>query len=195
MSYKLWALTYLRHPLQLGALFPSSSALGSLMIQHINPNASGYVLELGPGIGPFTKALLKIGIPEKKLVLVEQSSDFTAFLQDSFPEATVICGDVKDIVSILRPLGIKKVDEIISGIPLNAMSGKLRETICGEGFKLLRSGGSFVQVSYLPRCPIPTHIITKHSAKKIYCGSTLRNIPPAFVWRIEKHWWIFYKQR
>ena len=63
MSYGLWFRTYLKHPLQLGALFPSGSALSRLMVKHIDPNTSGYVLEFGPGTGSFTKALIQRGIP------------------------------------------------------------------------------------------------------------------------------------
>ena len=187
MSYKLWFQSYLRHPLQLGALFPSSSALSSLMVRHIKTDTHGRILELGPGTGSFTRALLKRGVPEENLVLLEKSSDFTTLLRNSFPKATVICGDATDVVAILRPLGIEAFDEIVSGIPLNAMATQLRRIICGEAFKLLRLGGSIVQVSYLPRCSIPNDIITSYSAKKIYCGLAIANIPPAFVWRAEKH--------
>ena len=100
MSYKMWFQTYLRHPLQLGALFPSSSALSSLMVRHIKPDTQGPILELGPGTGSFTGALLRRGIPEEKLVLLEQSPDFTTLLRNSFPKATVICGDAKDVAAI-----------------------------------------------------------------------------------------------
>ena len=157
------------------------------MVRHIKADTHGRILELGPGTGSFTRALLKRGVPEEHLVLLEQSPDFTTLLRNSFPKATVICGDAKDVVAISRPLGIEEFDEIVSGIPLNAMRSQLRRIICGEAFKLLRPGGSFVQVSYLPRCSISNNIITAYSAKKIYCGLALGNIPPAFVWRAEKH--------
>ena len=187
MSYKIWFQAYLQHPLQLGALFPSSSALASLMVRHIGSDTDGYILELGPGTGSVTRALLRRGIPEEKLVLLEQSQEFTTLLKHSFPKATVICGDAKDVISIFRPLGIEDFNEIVSGLPLNAMGIERRRIICDEGFKVLKRGGSFVQVSYLPRCSIPDTVIAAHSAKRIYCGVTLGNIPPAFVWRAEKH--------
>ena len=186
MSYTMWFREYLRHPLQLGALFPSSSTLSSLMVRHIDPNTHDRILELGPGTGSFTRALVRKGIPEENLVLLEQSPEFTAFLRDSFPHATVICGDAKDAVEISSYLGIEYFDQIVSGIPLNAMGIELRQAICEEGFKLLKPGGSFVQVSYLPRCSIPKNVITDQSAKKLYCGVALRNMPPAFVWRAQK---------
>ena len=186
MNYKIWFQTYLRHPLQLGALFPSSSVLSSLMVRHIKSDTHGRILELGPGTGSFTRALLRRGIPEENLVLLEQSQEFTTLLKHSFPKATVICGDAKDLVAILRPLGFEEFNEIVSGLPLNAMGVGQRRIICDEGFKVLKRGGSFVQVSYLPRCSIPNTVIAAHSAERIYCGVTLGNIPPAFVWRAEK---------
>ena len=186
MSYKLWLKTYLKHPLQLGALFPSSSVLGSLMVSHISPNSNGHILELGSGTGSVTRALIRIGIPQENLVLVEKSLAFTILLKDLFPRAKVICGDAKDAAKLLDALGIEEVDQIISAIPLNAIGSTLSHIICNGGFEILKSGGSFVQVSYLPKCSIPKTVIAAHSAEKIYCGMTVRNFPPGFVWRAEK---------
>ena len=184
MNYGLWIKNYIRHPLKIGSLWPSSSALGSLMARHVNQDTPGYVLELGPGTGSFTKAILQRGIPEERLILLDQSPDFTSMLQEAFPRARVLCGDATDVVKILQSFDIHEVSEIISGIPLNAMGVRLRETICGEAFKLLKHRGSFAQVSYLPRCSIPNSIITKYHGQKIYSGIALRNLPPAFVWRV-----------
>ena len=109
-------------------------------------------------------------------------------LTEKFKSKGLIFRARENILHFGPPLCItrEEVDEIVSGIPLNAMRGKLREVICDEAFKHLKRGGSFVQVSYLPRCPVPKNIIAKHAGKRIFCGITLRNIPPAFVWRIKK---------
>ena len=186
MTYKIWLQAYLKHPLRLGAIFPSSAALASLMVKHINSDTNGPVLELGPGTGSFTKALLRQGISEQNLVLVEQSQEFVKLLKSLFPKATIVCNDARNISRISSDLGIKKFDEIVSGLPLNAIRDEQRRIICNESFKTLKPRGSIVQVSYLPRCSIPNSVISKHSAKKIYCGVTIANIPPAFVWRAEK---------
>ena len=183
----MWFRTYLKHPLQLGALFPSGSALSRLMVKHIDPNTSGYVLEFGPGTGSFTKALIQRGIPEEKLVLIEQAPEFVDLLQSSFPKSTVVLGDATHSVEILDSLGIKQCDEIVSGVPLNAMGVELRKSICTEGLKVLKPGGSFVQVSYLPRCSIPRDAILSSNARKLFCGVALPNLPPAFVWRAQKN--------
>jgi phosphatidylethanolamine/phosphatidyl-N-methylethanolamine N-methyltransferase len=177
----------LKHPLQLGALFPSGSFLSRLMVKHIDPNTSGYVLELGPGTGSFTKALIQRGLPEEKLILIEQSPAFIALLRAKFPKSTVVLGNATQSGEILNSLGITQCDEIVSGVPLNAMDIEVRKSICTEGFKILKPGGSFVQVSYLPRCSIPSDTIMSSNAKKLFCGAVLPNLPPAFVWRAQKN--------
>ncbi|MQG21782.1 MAG: methyltransferase domain-containing protein [SAR202 cluster bacterium] len=186
MKYRMWFSHYMRHPLQLGALFPSSAALGSLMVKHIKPNVQGHILELGPGTGSFTRALIQKGIPENKLVLLERSPEFTSLLQESFPSAKVICGNARNLSEVASELGINTFEQIVSGLPLTAMGPTSRYDICDSAFTMLESGGSFVQVTYFPRCSIPNNVITAHSARKTYCGITLRNAPPAFVWRAEK---------
>ena len=186
MKYRMWLSNYIRHPLQLGALFPSSAALGSLMVKHINPNVQGHILELGPGTGSFTRALVQKGIPENKLVLLEQSPEFTTLLQKSFPTAKVVCGNAQNLKEVVSELDINTFEHIVSGLPLTAMRPTLRHDICNTAFTMMESGGSFVQVTYFPRCSIPNNVITAHPARKLYSGITLRNAPPAFVWRAEK---------
>ena len=185
MNYGMWLAHYIRHPLQLGALVPSSAALGSLMVEHIKPNIEGPILELGPGTGSFTRALVQRGIPENKLVLIEQSPEFTALLQKSFPTATVVSGNARNLQEIASELGIRTFHQIVSGLPLTAMGPTTRHDICDTALTMLEPGGSFVQVTYFPRCSIPRNVISAHKARQIYCGVTLRNAPPAFVWRAE----------
>jgi len=181
MNYGVWIKNHIRHPLKIDSLWPSSSALGSLMIRHINPATPGYILELGPGIGSFNRAILQRGIPEERLILLDQSPDFTELLLEAFPKARVLCGDATDVVKILQSFGVDEVSKIVSGAPLNAMEVGLRKTICEEAFKLLKPRGSFSQVSYLPIYSIPNSIVTRYHGQKIYSGIALRNIPPAFV--------------
>ncbi|HYF53350.1 MAG TPA: hypothetical protein VEA41_03745, partial [Salinarimonas sp.] len=67
---------WLRQPLQVAAVAPSSRALAGLMTRGIGP-CTGPVVELGPGTGSFTRALLERGVAEADLVLVESEPDFT----------------------------------------------------------------------------------------------------------------------
>ena len=144
------------------------------------------MLELGPGTGVFTKALLQRGIPEEKLVLIEQSRSFAHALQLNYPKASVIQGDAVEIRKYLTALGIEQVEEVVSGIPLVSLGIATRKAICDESLSVLKEGGSFVQVTFFWRCPIPGDIVKKYSGVKKYCGVVIRNFPPAFVWRVSR---------
>ncbi len=53
----------------------------------------GPVVELGPGTGAITNALIERGVDQKRLVLVEYNPGFCALLRDRYPHAKVVQGD------------------------------------------------------------------------------------------------------
>src|SRR3981081_2043104 len=80
------------NPRSVGAITPSGANLASLITSEISA-ASGPVLELGPGTGVFTEALLERGVRESDLTLIEYGSDFMRLLQARFPKARVLWMD------------------------------------------------------------------------------------------------------
>ena len=50
--------SWIEKPLSTGAVMPSSKALARTMARYVDPKASGPVIELGPGTGPVTEALV-----------------------------------------------------------------------------------------------------------------------------------------
>src|SRR5947208_3061728 len=112
--------SWTRDPLQVGAIVPSGEILAEVMSSEITPGC-GPVIELGPGTGVFTRALLARGVKECDLTLVECNTDFVPLLQARFPEARVLGKDA----ARLDPLDLRaneKVAAVISGLPLLAMS-------------------------------------------------------------------------
>ena len=72
--------SWLEKPLSTGAVLPSGKALARTMARYVDPNVTGPVIELGPGTGAVTEALVEQGIEPSRLVLVEStgSSSFDA---------------------------------------------------------------------------------------------------------------------
>jgi phosphatidylethanolamine/phosphatidyl-N-methylethanolamine N-methyltransferase len=102
-------------PRSVGAIAPSGANLASLITSEITA-ASGPVLELGPGTGVFTEALLERGVRESDLTLIEYGSDFMRLLQARFPKARVLWMDAAWMASydlFEQPLGA-----VVSGLPL-----------------------------------------------------------------------------
>src|SRR6185436_7228661 len=81
--------SWIKKPLAVGAVTPSSKLLARTMAQYGDPDADGPVIELGPGTGPITEALVEQGVDPARLVLVEFNPKFCELLRRRFPAATV----------------------------------------------------------------------------------------------------------
>jgi len=145
----------------------------------------GPVLELGPGTGVFTRALLARGIAQSDLTLIEYGPDFAQTLQLRFPEARVLRMDAAQLRRADLFTGAP-VGAVISGLPLLSMSPRKVIAILSGSFHYLRPGGAFYQFTYGPRCPVPRPILDRLGLKATHVGRALRNLPPAAVYRITR---------
>jgi len=163
---------------------PSGETLSRLITQEIRPT-DGPVLELGAGTGVFTRALLGRGVRESDLTLVEYGSDFMRVLQHRFPQARVLWMDASQLGNYDLFPGAN-VGAVISGLPLLTMSPRKVMSILSGAFSHMRPTGSFYQFTYGPRCPVPRAILDRLGLKVVRMGGTIRNIPPASVYRITR---------
>src|SRR6266700_3346700 len=85
--------SWIEKPLHMGAVMPSGRVLARTMAQYVDIESTGPVVELGPGTGAITNALLEHGVAQKLLVLVECNLGFCALLRDRYPQAEVVQGD------------------------------------------------------------------------------------------------------
>jgi phosphatidylethanolamine/phosphatidyl-N-methylethanolamine N-methyltransferase len=177
-------LHWLSDPAQVGALAPSGAALAGLITAEIRPECAP-VIELGPGTGAFTRALIERGIPENRLVLVEESPRFSLALRKRFPSATVLCADAAKLGSLELPSG-GHAGAVVSGLPLLLMPPRQVAGILRCAFKRVRPGGAFYQFTYGGRSPVPATILEGLGLTATRIGRTLANIPPATVYRIER---------
>jgi phosphatidylethanolamine/phosphatidyl-N-methylethanolamine N-methyltransferase len=174
---------YVSNPGQVSAIAPSGQPLARLMTQEIVPGA-GPVIELGPGTGTFTKALLQRGVPEHDLLLVEYGSDFMRLLQQRFPRAKVLWMDARQLSQY--GLFMAPAAAVVSGLPLLSMSPRKVMAILTGAFQHMREGGTFYQFTYGPRCPVPRPILDRLGLKASLVGRTAFNISPASVYRVRR---------
>jgi phospholipid N-methyltransferase len=147
---------------------------------------TGPVLELGPGTGVFTAALLERGIAERDLTLIEYERDFATLLQDRFPDARVLQLDVREMWK--TALSRSFFGGVVSGLPLLAMRPDDVRALLAGCFSNLRPHGAFYQFTYGPKCPVPVEILDSLGLVSKRIGWTLRNIPPAAVYRISRRY-------
>src|ERR1700675_1966024 len=78
--------SWIEKPLHMGAVMPSSRVLARTMAGYVDANGTGPVIELGPGTGAITNALIQRGIDQSRLVLVEYNPSFCALLKERYPQ-------------------------------------------------------------------------------------------------------------
>lgn len=180
----LFFRAWLSAPLQVASVTPSGRALSSLMTSEISAD-TGTVIELGPGTGVFTEALLNRGVAESDLVLVEYGMEFAAKLSLRFPAARTIQMDAAHLRKI-TVLPSASVGAVLSGLPLLSMPMRKVIAILEGAFSHLRQEGALYQFTYGPRCPIPRPLLDRLGLKATFVGRTFANIPPAAVYRISR---------
>lgn len=171
-------------PRSVGAIAPSGSALANMITQDIS-GATGKILELGPGTGVFTKALLQRGVKQSDLTLIEYGSDFMRLLQQRFPHARVLWMDASWI-SPQKLFDPATFGAVVSGLPLLNIAEQKVDAILGGVFASLKPGGAMYQFTYGVRCPIGQSQLARHGLQASCVGRVLMNVPPASVYRISR---------
>ena len=181
-----WAFfrAWVRDPKRVAAIVPSSASLAAAMTASIAPSCAP-VIELGPGTGVFTEALLGRGVPEHRIALVELGEDFAESLRRRFPLATLVLHDASRLGS-LQLFGGEPAGAVVSGLPLLSMTPARVRRVLQDAFARLRPGGAFYQFTYGFRCPVPPRLLARLGLKATRVGVALRNLPPAAIYRIER---------
>jgi phosphatidylethanolamine/phosphatidyl-N-methylethanolamine N-methyltransferase len=109
-----------------------------------------YVLELGPGTGAVTQALLEHGLREDRLVAIEHNPKLADRLRERFPRAHIISGDAWQLDDLLRNYHkpIASVGAVISSLPLLNFSVEQAEDLAQKIRTILEPQGTWVQYSY-----------------------------------------------
>jgi phosphatidylethanolamine/phosphatidyl-N-methylethanolamine N-methyltransferase len=164
-----------------GAVAPSGRALARAMAAATGSPSRGPIVELGPGTGPVTGALIESGVAEERLVLIEYDSEFCRLLKARFPHAAIIQGDAYDLPRTLGPFASQRIAAIVSSLPLLNQPPPRREKLIGDAFALMGPSGVFVQFTYGLLSPIPREFCAgRYTATR--SRPILLNLPPAFVW-------------
>jgi phospholipid N-methyltransferase len=177
--------SWLRNPRRVGAVAPSGPALARRITAEITP-ASAPVIELGPGTGAFTQALLLRGVPPDRLVLIEADRAFARALEVRFPTLRILAMDAARLGQIEPPFGDERAGAVVSGLPLLAIPAPAVDAIVAGAFAQLREGGSFYQFTYGPRCPVPRATLDRLGLVAERNGFAVWNLPPASVYRIRR---------
>jgi phosphatidylethanolamine/phosphatidyl-N-methylethanolamine N-methyltransferase len=175
--------SWIEKPLHMGAVMPSGRVLARTMAQYVDIKSPAPVVELGPGTGAITNALIEHGVDQKRLVLVEYNPGFCALLRDRYPHAKVVQGDAYKLRDSLWDVLNVPASAVVSGLPLVTKPMLTRLKLIRDAFLALAPGAPFVQFTYSVAPPIPKSLpgVSTEASERIWM-----NLPPARVWVYRK---------
>lgn len=176
--------SWLLAPRRVAAVAPSGRALADLITRGIGPDTGG-VLELGPGTGVFTQALVDRGVAEQSLTLVEYDVRFARRLRERYPRATIAEMDAADLADLpTDPRG--GFGATVCGLGLLSMPDPKVEAILRGAFAHMRPGAPLYLFTYGRRCSVSQEALDRLGLVAERTGAALRNIPPASVYRLRR---------
>ncbi|MCS6851855.1 MAG: methyltransferase domain-containing protein [Gemmataceae bacterium] len=193
---------YRRHVRTTGAILPSSRFLAHALASELRkPRGPSRILEVGPGTGSVTTAILRELHPADRLDLVELNGRFIAYLQRRFDEEWLFHfhrDQVRLIHSAVEALpGEEIYDLIVSSLPLNNFSVAQVRDVFRAYRRLLRPGGTLTYFEYVFIRQLKTPFVGRRERRRLYRIGRLvgryiesyqvrreqvfMNVPPAIV--------------
>lgn len=166
-------------PKAVGAIVPTSSVTARRMATIIDLDSGLPVLEVGPGTGVITRAILKRGVAPENLYAVEYSPDFVRHLRLHFRGVNVIEGDAFDLDGALLDRKDLRFDCVVSGVPLLNFSVDRRVSYLDSLLNHIPHGRPVVQLTYGAKSPIPPGL-GDYTVEHFHF--IIRNIPPTQLW-------------
>ena len=173
---------WIRSPRGTGAMLPSSRTLARAMARQVDLSKPGIIVELGPGTGVVTHALLEAGIPPERLLVIERDAKLHAVMTAQFPDLKILCADALYLDEVLASNGVKEINAIVSSLPLLTMPGLVRQSIERGIAGVIGQGGIIVQFTYGLASPFTKSKLGQYRLEGTRVKTVLTNVPPAHVW-------------
>ncbi|MFC3450923.1 class I SAM-dependent methyltransferase [Amycolatopsis speibonae] len=135
---------FLRHPMLTGAIAASSPRLAEVMTTGLGLETAGLVVELGPGTGVFTDAVVRRLPPGARLVAVEINPRLARELRARHPDVEIVEGSAENLDEYVR----EAADVVVSGLPWTVMPAEHQERILDRVAEILTPNGRFTTFAY-----------------------------------------------
>ena len=175
---------FIKHPVMVGSIIPSSKTVIERMLAPVDWEKTKLFVEYGPGVGTFTRPILKKLGKDATLLTIDTNAEFNEFLEQSIddPRLVAVTGSAADVETILADRGFKQADYVLSGIPFSTLPPGLGEAIGEATAKVIRPGGAFLVYQFSPK----VLEFIKPWFDRVDRGFEWLNVPPAslfWAWR------------
>jgi len=179
---------FLRRPLRVGAIAPSSDRLADVITSWGGLHEANVVVEYGPGTGAFTSRILARLKPGATFIAIELDRVLCQSLRRRFPEAAIYRDSAANVMTGLRRHGLSAADCIVSGLPGAAFGPELQRSLMDSTLEALTPGGRFVTFAYLQGLLLPSgrafrRLLLERFPVVRTSPVVWRNLPPAFVYQ------------
>ncbi|HOO78546.1 MAG TPA: hypothetical protein PLZ73_11750 [bacterium] len=177
---------FLRNPVTVGAIAPSSRTLTTAMTSGIVLAPGEAVVELGPGTGAFTERIRRELPSAESYLGIEREPRFVRLLEKRFPDLRFEAGCAEDVGNFCSSAGLGPVKAIISGLPFVGVRERVYDEIIGGLQDLMVSGSIFRTFQYLHTYLLPSAVGFRRKMNTIFGRHhrgqlILKNLPPVFV--------------
>ena len=191
MAVSRFIREFLRRPGSIGAVVPSSSELADLITDTAGVATADVVVEIGPGTGPFTEAILRKLKPGATFFAIEFNEAFVQLLREKFPGAAIHHDSAVNICNLLTSHGQTSCTAVVSGLPFASFANDLQDELLRAIWDSLAPGGVFATFAYWQGLMVPQGLRFRRRLHDEFSQVTTTrtvwaNVPPAFVYRAVK---------
>jgi len=177
---------FLRSPNTVGAFSASSRAMARMMVEHLPTDKPLSIVELGPGTGPFTNAMVKRVHPKSRILAIDREPTFVEWINQRWPSVDCVCASAVDLARLVNERHMAPLDHIISGLPFASLPIDDTQKILEGIHQTLRPGGTFTTFQYLHGYGLrPGRLFRKTMSERMGCQPhrrlVLANFPFAFI--------------
>ena len=168
---------FIKHPVMVGSIIPSSDKLIAKMLAPVDWTATHLFVEYGPGVGTFTRPLLDLLGPDARLIAIDTNAEFINFLRKDIddPRLIAVTGSAADVEKIIAAHGFKHADYVLSGLPFSTLPPGVGDAIGKATAKVIRDGGAFLVYQFSPK----VRDFIAPFFERIERGFEWVNVPPA----------------
>ena len=181
---------FLRSPRTVGAVTASSRALAVAMVDGLDLDRPGHVVELGPGTGVFTAAIAERLGKDTRFLAIDIDPAFVQQVRKRWPAIECVCASAERLDELVAAREMFPVDHIVSGLPFVSLPPPMTRQILETVASVLRPGGTFTTFQYLHGYGLPQagsfrRAMTSRMGVEPITRLVVRNVPPALVltWR------------